>query len=218
MSDDFVTAYEEIAAKSEKGLAAVKRKFAAQVRRVVYQDLVSTIWSLWQVPPDDVTVNHIAHALNLLARESEGGVELDRVSSEACGIDYARLVTLMQASRGRGTEMAAGPKVPKKSAIAATTSPPASEVAQSPVAKAEPERVQETGAATVPAGPRKRGRPAKIDAARKEAALAARERGETWRDVARLLYDNKYPTARQMKNASNILKQYKRSRTPPGNS
>ena len=218
MSDDFVTAYEEIAAKSEKGLAAVKRKFAAQVRRVVYQDLVSTIWSLWQVPPDDVTVNHIAHALNLLARASEGGVELDRVSSEAGGIDYARLVTLMQASRARGIEMSAGPKVPKKSAIGATTSPPASEGAQSSVAKAEPERVQETGAATVPAVPRKRGRPAKIDAAKKEAALAARERGETWRDVARHLYDNKYPTRQQMKNASNILKQYKRNRTPPGNS
>jgi hypothetical protein len=218
MSDDFVTAYQEIAAKAETGLAAVKRKLAAQVRRVLYQDLVSTIWSLWQVRPDDVTVNHIAHALNLLARESEGGVELDRVSSEACGIDYARLVTLMQASRARGIEMAAGPKVPKKSAIEATTSPPASEGAQSPLEKVEAEPVRETGAATVPALPGKRGRPSKIDVGRKEAALAARKRGETWREVARLLYDNKYPTPQQMKNASNILKQYKRTHTPPNNS
>jgi hypothetical protein len=218
MPDDFVTAYEEIAAKSEKGLAAVKRKFAAQVRRVVYQDLVSTIWSLWQVPPDDVTVNHIAHALNLLARASEGGVELDRVSSEACGIDYARLITLMQASRARSMEMSAGPKVPKKSAIVATARPPASGGAQSPLEKAGPERVHETGATTVQASPRKRGRPPKIEVAGKEAALAARERGETWREVARLLYDNKHPTPQQMKNASNILKQYKRTRTPPNNS
>ena len=66
-----------------------------------------------------------------------------------------------------------------------------------------------------PAVPKKRGRPASIDATRKEAGLAARERLESWKEVAKILYDNKYPTQQQVKNAPNVLKNYKRARVSP---
>lgn len=68
---------------------------------------------------------------------------------------------------------------------------------------------------------RKRGRPAKIDPARKDAALAARARSESWSEVAKILYNARYPTKQQVKNASNILKQYvasKSSQKPPNKS
>jgi hypothetical protein len=65
--------------------------------------------------------------------------------------------------------------------------------------------------------PKKRGRPVEIDIARKEEALAVRERGESWREVAKVLYANKYPTGQQVKNARNVLKYYQRSRVPPPN-
>ena len=60
---------------------------------------------------------------------------------------------------------------------------------------------------------RKRGRPAKIDPARKDAALAARARSESWSDVAKILYNARYPTIQQVKNAGNILKHYTASKS-----
>jgi hypothetical protein len=42
----------------------------------------------------------------------------------------------------------------------------------------------------------------------KEAALEARERDETWREVAKLLYSSPYPSVQQVKNAPNVLKNY----------
>lgn len=63
----FVTAYEKIATKSGESMAELRRKFAAPVRHVLYQDLVSTIWSVWHVRPDDITVGHIGDALDELS-------------------------------------------------------------------------------------------------------------------------------------------------------
>lgn len=71
--------------------------------------------------------------------------------------------------------------------------------------------------AGVPASVKKRGRPAKIDAGTKQAALAAREHGQTWRAVAKILYGVTYPTAQQVKNAPNVLNHYKRSIVQPPN-
>jgi hypothetical protein len=99
-------------------LAALQHKFAAPITRVLYRDLESTIWSIWQVPPGDVTVHHIGHALDLLVRKSAGGVELDRHSCEAAGIDYTRLMSLIRRCRVNGDSVGAGPKVPRKSAPA----------------------------------------------------------------------------------------------------
>jgi hypothetical protein len=71
--------------------------------------------------------------------------------------------------------------------------------------------------ASVPAAVKKRGRPAEIEAGTKEAALAAREHGQTWRAVAKILYGVAYPTSQQVKNAPNILKHYKRTTVRPPN-
>ena len=98
-----------------------------------------------------------------------------------------------------------------------TTDLRTSDGAQSPVGT-DPEPAREIGHAT-PAPPRKRGRPHKIDVALKEAALSARERGESWKEVAKLLYASKFPREQQVKNAPNILNNYKRTRVhPPNNS
>ena len=58
---------------------------------------------------------------------------------------------------------------------------------------------------------KKRGRPLEIDVRRKEAALAARARGESWKEAAKLLYGTSYPSTQQVKNAPNVLNYYKRS-------
>jgi hypothetical protein len=118
----FVAIFDDLSAKSRESLAAVKRKLGAPIRRVLYQDLVDTIWTAWRVRPDNVTVNHIAHALDLLARKSEGGVELDRVSSEAAGIDYPQLMLLIRPSRVHASDMSTGAKVPRKAADQARAS------------------------------------------------------------------------------------------------
>ncbi len=194
--DAFLAAFEETAAKSEQALAAIQEKLNASKRRVLYQDLQSTIWTLWQVRPDDITVRDVNRALYLLSKRSEGGVELDRASCEAHGIDYQGLVTLLQASIAHIGDMSPEPKVPRISALRAGTDQP----------------TKKPGEATSPTGPRKRGRPAEIDIARKEAALAARERGDSWKEVAKVLYDSKYPTEQQVKNAPNVLNHYKRNR------
>ena len=115
-TDVFAAAYEKIAAKSGASLAALERKFAAPVRRVLYQDLESTIWILWQVRPCDVTVNHIGHALYLLTRKSKGGVELDRASCEARGIDYATLMSQIRPSLAHANDLSTGPTLPRISA------------------------------------------------------------------------------------------------------
>jgi hypothetical protein len=125
VADTFVTVYEEMAAKPDESLAAIRRKFAHPLRRVRYQDLENTMWTAWQVRPQDVTVHHIGHAMYLLARRSEGGIELDRASSEACGIDYGGLMLLIRSSRVNGSDMSAWPKVPRRITSGATTNPPA---------------------------------------------------------------------------------------------
>jgi hypothetical protein len=117
-ADEFVAAYQQAASSCDKSLAALSQKFAAPVTRVGYQDLESAIWTIWRVPPRNVTVNHIGHALNLLVRKSAGGVELDPVSCEAAGIDYTRLMSLIRRCRLHGDSVGAGPKVPRKSAPA----------------------------------------------------------------------------------------------------
>jgi hypothetical protein len=121
--DDFATAYLKIAAKSGASLAALERKFTAPIRRVLYQDLESTIWILWQVRPYDVTVHHIGHALYLLTRESEGGVELDEASCEGCGIDYGTLMSQIRSSRAHANDMSNGPRVPRISAARVPAEP-----------------------------------------------------------------------------------------------
>jgi hypothetical protein len=62
----------------------------------------------------------------------------------------------------------------------------------------------------------RRGRPPEIDAARKEAALEARERKEPWKEVAKVLYATTNPTPKRVKNVSNILKNYEKKRIAPG--
>ncbi len=208
-ADEFVVAYEDIAARPAASMEVLRRKFAAPIRRVLYQDLESTIWSLWNVAPGDVTVNHIGHCLDVLSRESEGGVELDRVSSEANGIDYARLLLLIRHSRVNSEGMSAGPKVPRKEVSRAMIDLP-SEAARSQVEKTDRESHPGTLSASAPTPPRKPGRPAKIGVALKEAAAAAKERGGTWKEVARILYGTQYPTGQQVKNAPNILGNYKK--------
>jgi hypothetical protein len=123
-ADAFVTAYEEIAAQADISLAAIKRKLSAPVRRIRYQDLENTIWTVWGVRPAEVTIDHVRVALDLLAGKSEGGVELDPLSCELSGIDFDRLMLLIRPSRRRVDDLSAGPKVPRKSA--AKTAEPAS--------------------------------------------------------------------------------------------
>jgi hypothetical protein len=66
---------------------------------------------------------------------------------------------------------------------------------------------------------RKRGRPAAIDNATKDAALAVKAGGGTGRDIAKVLYKTLYPNSQQVKNAPNILKHYLKSASPsPNNS
>jgi hypothetical protein len=72
------------------------------------------------------------------------------------------------------------------------------------------------GGGTAPSTAKKRGRPAKIDVSKKRAAAAARKSGATWKEVAKLLYGT-YPTSQQVKNAPNILKNYKKSIVQPPN-
>jgi hypothetical protein len=74
--------------------------------------------------------------------------------------------------------------------------------------------------ATAPGGTKKRGRgrPAQIDVIAKEAAREARERGGTWKEAAMLLYSSPYPSVQQVKNAPNVLKNYRVTRVPPDNS
>jgi Queuosine biosynthesis protein QueC len=65
--------------------------------------------------------------------------------------------------------------------------------------------------------PRKRGRPAKIDTASKEAALKVKARGGSGKEVAKVLYKTPYPTSQQIKNAPNILKHFQKSAIPSPN-
>jgi hypothetical protein len=62
---------------------------------------------------------------------------------------------------------------------------------------------------------RKRGRPIQIDVETKEAALAVKARGGKGTEIARILYKTKYPTVQQVKNVSNILKNYLKVRVSP---
>ena len=71
-----------------------------------------------------------------------------------------------------------------------------------------------------PAGadaPRKRGRPAKIDIATKETALALRAAGRSWKEIAKVLNKTPYPSDQQVKNAPNILNHYQKSTSPSPN-
>src|ERR1019366_6663892 len=82
-------ALRSVSALPRSSAAGSRNRFHSIFAHRAYQDLESTIWILWQVRPCDVTVNHIGHALYLLTRKSKGGVERDRASCEARGIDYA---------------------------------------------------------------------------------------------------------------------------------
>jgi len=54
--------------------------------------------------------------------------------------------------------------------------------------------------------PKLRGRPVKIASAVKEAALAVKNAGGSYRDAARKLYNTSDPTSHQVKNAATILR------------
>jgi hypothetical protein len=215
----FITAYEESAAKSRESLSAVRRKLAAPVLRVLYQDLENAIWTAWHVRPADLTVGHVGHALDLLRRGSEGGVELDRVTCEAAGIDYAGLILRMGRSRVPADEMSAAPAVPRKSWPPATSGPEAGEGAPARAGTSDPEPGRENTMGTGSALLRKRGRPAEIGVAQKESARTAREQGKSWKEVAKILYATLQPTFQQAKNAANVLNHYTKVRVaPPDNS
>lgn len=77
--------------------------------------------------------------------------------------------------------------------------------------------VAQTSLAATDVVPRKRGRPAKIDKATKDAALGVKARGGTGREIAKILYKTTYPSSQQVKNAPNILKHYLKSATPSPN-
>jgi hypothetical protein len=79
------------------------------------------------------------------------------------------------------------------------------------------DRVRQEVRATAPPPAKKRGRPAKIEASKKRAALAAKESGATGKEVAKILYGVTYPTTQQVKNAPNILNYYKHSTERPPN-
>jgi hypothetical protein len=211
----FITAYEESAAKSRESLEAVRRKLAAPVLRVLYQDLENAIWTAWHVRPADLTVGHVGHALDLLRRGSEGGVELDRVTCEAAGIDYSGLILLLGRSRVPADEMSAAPAVPRKSWPPATSGPEAGEGAPARAGTSDPEPGRENTMGTGSALLRKRGRPAEIGVAQKESARIAREQGKSWKEVARILYATRQPTPQQVKNAGNVLNHYKKVRVAP---
>ena len=63
---------------------------------------------------------------------------------------------------------------------------------------------------------RKRGRPVKIPATTKDAALGVLKAGGSYKDAAAKLYDTKYPTSQQVKNVSSILRHYKKTSSGPG--
>jgi hypothetical protein len=81
---------------------------------VRYQDLENTIWKAWHILPVDITIDHIDQALNLLSRHIEWGIELDSVSCEVRGIDYAALILLRRRWRMDAHERSAPPKVPRR--------------------------------------------------------------------------------------------------------
>jgi len=211
--EDFAAVHGEIEARSAARLTVLARRRANSPKLALYPDVEATIWRVWQVLPTDVTINHVRHAQCLLTRNSEGGVELDRISSEAYGIDYDRLMLRMRASLVNadwGEE-----RVPRKSVPGASASPTVSEGLKSLTNEADHDRSRETDGVTPPR--KKRGRPAKIGIAEKEAALAAKAADMTWNEVAQILYKCRYATPQQKKNAANILKHYERTRTPSPN-
>jgi hypothetical protein len=68
------------------------------------------------------------------------------------------------------------------------------------------------GAGKLESGIRKKaGRPATISSELKEDALTVREKGGTWKDVAKKLYQTQYPSKQQIKNAPNVLKHYQKT-------
>jgi hypothetical protein len=120
----FVAAYKENSAKSAELLAQQRRSDAAQTWPVLYRDLERTIMRVWRVRPEDITVNHVGHALDVLARNSDDGhVELDQQYCEGYGIDYAGLITMMRASLTKVSDLSSGPKVPRKSTEASLPLP-----------------------------------------------------------------------------------------------
>jgi hypothetical protein len=117
----FANTYKEIAGKSEAALAAFKQKVTAPRTRVLYQDIEQAIWSEWRIRPEDITVRHIGQALYFLAQKAEGGVELDPISCDVCGIDYSRLVTMIRASMSSAGNESAMTKVPRKPEVLASS-------------------------------------------------------------------------------------------------
>jgi hypothetical protein len=64
--------------------------------------------------------------------------------------------------------------------------------------------------------PKQRGRPVKIASAVKEAALAIKNAGGSYRDAARKLYNTSGPTSQQVKNAATILREHRRKSAGAG--
>jgi hypothetical protein len=120
----FVAAYKENSAKSAELLAQQRRTEATPKLPVLYRDLEHTIAGVWQVLPQDVTVNHVRHALDVLGRNSDDGhVELDQQYCDGYGIDYSSLMTLIGASLAGVSDLSSGPKVPRKSTLASSMVP-----------------------------------------------------------------------------------------------
>ncbi len=90
-ADLFFNAFEKTAKQSDESLQALSRMLAAPNKRVIYHDLIRTIWDVYQIPPKDVSPSDIHHALCLLSRKYEGGVGLDPISCNAAGVDLAAL-------------------------------------------------------------------------------------------------------------------------------
>ena len=202
--DPFVIAYEEVAARSEEALTAIKQKLNAPKRRALYQDLEHTIWSSWQVRPEDVTVQHIIHALHLLSRKSRGGVELDPLSCEAYGIDHARLTTLMRASMAHMGDPSTSPKVPR---VSGTHTEHASQ------RKADQPPDSDGAVLVEPITPGKRGRKTIFTQKQLDEARQMKSDGKINNEIAKILYRTNTPTPEQRRSVSTTLKHHFGSKT-----
>ena len=68
----------------------------------------------------------------------------------------------------------------------------------------------------VPEGVKRgRGRPLKISIEAKKRALRVRRQGGTWKEVAKVLYSETYPSPRHVKDAPKVLAYYEKSAHTP---
>jgi hypothetical protein len=107
--------YERITKTSEEAGEAGRKITRAKIKCINFLDLLSTIFVAWRVPPEDVSPDQIEHAMYLLSGKYKGGVELDRESCRAFGVDDLGLADQIRTSMARRTgnpQLMLTPKLP----------------------------------------------------------------------------------------------------------